>query len=265
MRTLRNTLQIAGIEWLKFRKLTFLWLILTIPFFVPVILLIIRLKLAPETTAIATETPWFSFILSSTNLFSFLLLPLAVILLASQVMQLEFQSGSWKQLFLLPFPKRDIIFGKFAFLLFTLVALYLVFFLSVPLIGSLLGWLKPQFGFLNYPFPWEHMLIVIGQSYCAVLGLLSIQFLLAWLFSNYTYPIVAGIVTTVVFSTVALGWSKNIYIPHTFPTLHTYMLREQLNPPFWFGVPAFYVVSFAAIVLCLSLVNLNLRFRRSPF
>jgi hypothetical protein len=177
----------------------------------------------------------------------------------------EHRSGNWKQLFIMPFPKHYIIFGKFIFLLATLMGLYLIFFLSVPLAGYILGLIKPNLGFLAYSFPFAHFSGIIAQSFCAVLGLLGLQFLLAWLFSNYTYPIIAGITTTVVFSTAAIGWSKSVFIPYAFPVLHVYLLREQLNPAYWFGIPAFYWVSILTMLICLIATLLSLRLRRHPF
>lgn len=263
MKSSSHILRIAHIEWIKHRKTPFLWVILGIPLMIGLIQLILKIKLSPDTAF--TSTPWPDFILSSLNLFSFLLLPLAVILLTSQIMQLEYKSNNWKQLFIMPFPKWEIIVGKFLFALLVLVALYLVFLMAIPLAGTLVGWIKPSTGFQNFSIAWTEFFTLAGQSYCAILGLLSIQFLLAFVFSNYTYPIIAGVAASVVFSTVATAWSKSIFIPYAFPILHIYLLREQLNPPYWFGIAAFYWVSLIATFTCLTILLLSLRFRRSPF
>lgn len=263
MTTIRHLPRLLRAEWIKSRRQPLRWLVLALPLLVAAIQVLIQYRLAGQLTQPATETPWPAFLLSTFNLLNFMLLPLAVIILASQLMQVEFRAVAWKQLFILPQHPAGILLSKYVFLLLLVGAIHLLISLLAPLSGLLLGTLRPQLGYLDYSLPWPLLGSLLWRSGVAILAILAIQLFLAWWFANYTIPIVFGVAATAVFSTAGIAWDKGVYIPYAYPSLQIMDAKGMLNPPLWGQVPVFFWLSILFFLLVLILQLTSIRYRLS--
>jgi hypothetical protein len=239
MNNLLNIKNAFVAEWLKSQKTRLLTLTLLIPVLVTGIKFLLAYYTAPETAPTASADPWPSLIAKTFNLLCFVILPMAIVMITSQTMQIEQKANAWKQLLCYPMPRWTVLAGKYLFSL-SLVASIHLFILPLLLAnGWLLGLVKPQLEFHQYTPDLTALAGTAWNTFLASLSIFAIQFVLSWLVPNYTLPIFTGIFATVIFSSVASAWSKSIYIPYAYPMLQVLFARGTLNVSHWGGLPVF--------------------------
>lgn len=239
MNNLQNIKNALVSEWLKSQRTRLLLLTVLIPVLVTVVEFLLRYNTAPSTAPADSSDPWPILISGTFNLLCFVILPMAIIMITSQSMQMEQKANAWKQLLTYPAPRWTVLGGKFLFTLGLVASIHL---LIIPLLianGWLLGLVKPQLEFYRYSPDMDILISTCWQTFLAALSILAIQFVLAWIIPNYTIPIFTGIFATVVFSSVASAWSKSIYIPYAYPMLQIFYARGSLNIGQWAGLPVF--------------------------
>jgi hypothetical protein len=226
-------------EWLKSRHTRLLLTTALLPVLVTAILFLLYYHTVDTDAPGNISNPWPTLVTRTFNILCFVILPMAIIMITSQSMQIEQKASAWKQLLTYPAPRWTVMAGKYLFALGLLVSILVLIAPLLLLNGWLLDWVKPQLAFHAFAFDWGALAIAIQETLVAMLAIFAIQFVLAWLLPNYTLPILIGMLSTVVFSTVADGWSKNIYIPYAYPLLRVHHSRGNLNVAEWVGTPVF--------------------------
>ena len=224
-------------EWLKSRGSRLLLTTALLPVLVTAIVFL--LYYYTVSAASGDDNPWLPLVTRTFNILCFVILPMAIIMITSQSMQIEQKASAWKQLLTYPAPRWTVITGKY---LFTLALVGAILLLIAPLMllnGWLLGWIKPQLAFHAFPFDWNVLTRATLETLAATSSIFAVQFVLAWLLPNYTLPILIGMFSTVVFSTLADGWSKSMYVPYAYPMLRVHYSRGNLNVAEWAGWPVF--------------------------
>lgn len=232
-------------EWLKSRRTRLLLTTGLLPVFVTAVVFLAYYYTAVPGTPGANSSPWPVMISRNFNMLCFVILPMAIIMITSQSMQIEQKAGAWKQLLTYPAPRWTVLAGKYFFTLLLVVSIFLFLAPLMLINGWLLGWIKPQLEFHQYAVNWNLYADAALQTFLATLSIFAIQFVLAWLLPNYTLPILSGIFATVIFSTGAEGWSKSIYIPYAYPMLRVFDARGTLNVGHWAGLSMYLWYSVA--------------------
>jgi lantibiotic transport system permease protein len=220
-------------EFYKSRKTLGFWAAILLPF---LLLFFISIGYYTNSDKVA-GTPglltWMRFASIPLNVMGALLLPMYVIFIAYSVNSIEHKADTWKTLFSLPIGKWWVYAAKFFYALLLVFITLMLFALFTIGFGNLLGLLKPEIKFADY-----HMELVLLQVYfklfLSALGILSIQFLLSLLWSDFLKPMgigfllfIAGVVCN------GVGWKYAYTIPYAHPmlALKSMFPRKPNMPP----------------------------------
>ena len=148
-----------------------------------------------------------------------LLLPMFVIFVAYSVNSVEHKADTWKTLFSLPIAKWSVYSAKYVYALFLVLLSLLLFALFTIGFGNLLGIVKPVLKFSEY-----HMELMLIQVYLklflSALGILSIQFLLSLVWSDFLKPMGIGFVCTIAGVIMATAdWKYDFWFPYASPMM----------------------------------------------
>jgi len=206
-------------EFYKSRKTMGFWCAVILP------LLIVGLEFIGFLTKSgnSANTPgmmlWISYVGVISLIMGNLLLPMYIIFVAYSVNAMEHKADTWKTLFALPISKWAIYAAKYVYSIFLVFLCLLLFYLFLIGSGNLLGVLKPNMHFYDY-----HIESYLAQIYCKLflvsLGILSIQFLLSLLWSDFLKPMGVGFVCTIAsLIAVGAGWQYAYLVPYAHPAL----------------------------------------------
>lgn len=207
-------------EWLKRTRSHASTLIVGGALFTPLVVLLVRLMHPAGLARIYTSNEfWPSLTRSSWESMAIFFLPLAAILIASLVAQLEFRGNAWKQVHALPVPAAAVYAAKLAVILILLAELLALFNVAVYVSGLLPSLVVP-----GVPHPrgafWTRALLAENALYFVdALPIVAAQYVLALRWSNPLVPIGAGFVAWVgalaaVSSRLAVWW------PYSYPIIH---------------------------------------------
>lgn len=173
---------------------------------------------------------WFKFSGAFLGVMGTLILPVLVIFQTFSINNVEHRAEMWKSLFSLPIPKWSIYSAKYVYAVL-LNALCLTLFASF-IIGSghLLNILNPELKFNQFDISGILFKLHL-KFFLASMGILSIQFLLSLLWSDFLKPMGVGFLLTIFgIITANLGWKYAFTIPYTHPMLAlNSMMKQVLN------------------------------------
>lgn len=153
------------------------------------------------------------------------LVPMLIIFIAYSVNNIEFKADTWKTLFSLPISKFSVYSAKYFyafFLIFLCLALFVLFTLGF---GDFLGLIKPDLKFSEYSIA-SLLSQLYFKFFLASLGILSIQFLLSLLFSDFLKPMGIGFIGTISGNILAANDWKYAYL---FPYSHPMMVLKAIS------------------------------------
>ncbi|MDP9078155.1 MAG: ABC transporter permease [Bacteroidota bacterium] len=169
---------------------------------------------------------WLKFAAPILGVMGLLLMPMLIIFIAYSVNSLEHKADTWKTIFSLPISKLSVYAAKYFyafFLVFFCLALFVLFTIGF---GNLLGVIKPSLKFSEYSIA-SILAQIYFKFFLASLGILSIQFLLSLLFSDFIKPMGIGFVCVIVGGILAgNGWQY----AYLFPYSHPMMAMKALGP-----------------------------------
>lgn len=175
---------------------------------------------------IENPNPWNEYSRKLFNGVHFTFLPLLMVLIIALVFNIEHKSNTWKHIFVLPVSKAKIFIAKYLVLLTLTLLLYCLLSGFYLFGGYLLGWWKPEFGFLNHSpsYAYEgaqtNIVTYISRSFITVLAVLAIHFWLSFRLKNLFSTIgigLGGVVLTI--GMYISHWHSLIYMPYGFPIL----------------------------------------------
>jgi len=148
-----------------------------------------------------------------------LLLPIYLILIGYSVNSIEHKADTWKTLFTLPISKWSVYAAKYVYAIFLVFTCLILFYLFTIGSGNLLGVLKPELKFSQFHME-GYLAEVYLKLFLASLGILSIQFLLSLVWSDFLKPMGVGFLGTIIGITlVNVGWQYNYWVPYSHPLL----------------------------------------------
>ncbi|MCJ8210791.1 ABC transporter permease [Mucilaginibacter sp. RS28] len=153
------------------------------------------------------------------NIMGVLLLPMYIIFLSYSVNNIEHKSETWKTLFSLPIPKWSVYSAKYAYAFMLLVICLSLFFSLTIATGYLLELVKPELKFHEGSIS-ESLLRLYIKLFFNSLGILSIQFLLSLLWSDFIKPMGVGFLLLIA-SGIGVGanWKYIYLVPYAHPML----------------------------------------------
>jgi len=157
------------------------------------------------------------------------LLPFFIILVAYSINSVEHKADTWKTLFSLPISKWAVYAAKYFYTMLMILLCLVLFLLLTIATGNLLGMLKPELKLADFHMEWA-LTQVYTKLFLASLGILSIQFLLSLVWSDFLKPMGIGFVCTVAgMISVGLQWDYAYLVPYSHPmmALSSMGLRNQ--------------------------------------
>jgi len=212
-------------EFYKTRKTMGFWSSVLLPLLLCLLLFIGFFVKSDKLTNTPGMMLWLQFAGAILGIMGLLLLPMLIIFIAYSVNNVEHKADTWKTLFSLPISKLSVYAAKYfyaLFLVFFCLALFVLFTLGF---GNLLGMLKPGLKFNEYSVAGLLIQLYL-KFFLAALGILSIQFLLSLLFSDFLKPMGIGFVCTIAGSILA---SNNWEYAYLFPYSHPMMAMKALS------------------------------------
>lgn len=174
---------------------------------------------------------WLDFAAPVLGVMGLFLLPMLIIFIAYSVNSIEYKADTWKSLFSLPISKLSVYAAKY-FYAFFLVFLCLILFVVFTLgFGYLLSVLKPELKFNEY-----NVVGLLSQLYfkffLASLGILSLQFLLSLLFSDFLKPMGIGFICVIIGGILAgRNWEYAYLFPYSHPMMAMKALQQGKGHP----------------------------------
>ncbi|OOQ61401.1 ABC transporter permease [Mucilaginibacter pedocola] len=218
-------------EFYKSRKTIGFWGAVLLPLLISLLALAIFYFKSEKFIAMPALALWIQFALVSLGVMGTLLLPVFIIFIGYSVNSVEHRADTWKTLFSLPISRWSVYGAKFAyavFLVFLCLDLFVLFTISF---GNLLSVIKPELKFNTYHLEWE-LTQIYFKLFLSSLGVLSIQFLMSLLWSDFMKPMGIGLVLTIVGITAASkDWEYAYLMPYAHPmeALQS-MFRGQKGP-----------------------------------
>ena len=201
-------------EFIKVRKTLGMWSAIIAPIFMVSINFLIFYN-RPELFEEGIENPWLQFTMFSINSWSVLMMPLFITLLTFYVNYTEHRASGWKFIYSLPLPKLSVYSAKFIICLviffFTMFLYYVFNLIAIQLFASI----YPQVPFDSYGETFT-LFVVFNKLFLASIAIMSIQFFVSLLVSNFVFPIGFGVFATIANATL-LRWEHSHFIPYAYP------------------------------------------------
>ncbi|HEY8929010.1 MAG TPA: ABC transporter permease [Mucilaginibacter sp.] len=214
-------------EFYKTRKTMGFWSTVILPLLLCTLLFVGFFMKSEKLAGTPGIALWFQFAGAILGVMGLLLMPMLIIFIAYSVNNVEHKADTWKTLFSLPISKLSVYSAKYAyafFLIFFCLSLFVLFTLGF---GNLLGAVKPVLKFNEYNIA-STLAQIYFKFFLASLGILSIQFLLSLLFSDFIKPMGIGFVCTITGSILsANNWEYAWLFPYSHPMMAMRALSQH--------------------------------------
>ena len=214
-------------ELWKCRKTAAYWITIIGSALIPLFLMIAYISFPSDFKGDLGNRPWEKHVEMNWQSAAALYFPFYVIIVTSLVVQIEYRSNTWKQVYASPRSYADIFFSKFCIIHLLILSSFLLFNIFILSGAVVSNAVRSQFNFFDNPVPWGKILRFTGRQYIAILGMTSIQYWLSLRLRNYIAPLGIGL-ALVIIGILILGWSKVIYYPYAY-TAVTFFKTKQSN------------------------------------
>jgi len=214
-------------EFYKSRKTFGFWGAIIFPF---VICTLVFLVLYSDNEKMVNQSPamlWINLAIPVLGVMN-LLLPIYTIFIAYSVNSIEHKAETWKTIFSLPISKWSVYTAKYLYVLFLVLICLLLFYSFTIGAGNLMSLLNPRLKFGEYDIKGT-LFNIYFKLFMASLGIVSIQFLLSLLWSDFLKPMGVGFIATIA-GLIFAGkqWKYAYLIPYSHPALTiTGLLRAK--------------------------------------
>jgi hypothetical protein len=202
-------------EFLKSKRSFAYWLTLLAALFIPFISCIILIE-RPDAMLPKFQTdPWLTFLRFNWKNVAAVILPMYIILITNLIVQIEFRSNTWKQVYATPRTFADIFFSKFV-VIHTLIFLFIICFnLFIVFSGLMVNLINNSYPLLFDTIHWKIMFTMTCRIYVGTLAVTAIQYWLSLRFRNFIVPLGIGIGLWIT-GIVLMDWEKIIYYPYIY-------------------------------------------------
>jgi ABC-2 type transport system permease protein len=161
------------------------------------------------------DQPWSVYLLSTSAIWGFFMLPMAVTALTILSAQLEHGPKFWNHLFALPVPRASFFAAKIATVVFLVAAMSAALFVLAPALGWIGDALAPDRDLIG-PLGLADFGATLAKMFLGALLLIAVQLWAALRFRSFVPPLVLGIGGTFV-AVVATGTDWGPYFPWLIP------------------------------------------------
>jgi len=217
-------------EFYKSRKTLGFWCSIVLPLIIVALMFIGFITHSDKLGGMPGIMLWMSYVGPISLVMGNLLLPMYIIFVAYSVNAMEHKADTWKTLFTLPISKWAVYAAKYFYALFLVFFCLLLFYLFLLGSGNLLSMLKPDLKFTDF-----HIEGFLAQVYFKLflvsLGILSIQFLLSLIWSDFLKPMGIGFVCTIAsLISVGVNWQYAYLVPYAHPALALHDVLHTRRP-----------------------------------
>ncbi|GAB3938373.1 ABC transporter permease [Mucilaginibacter myungsuensis] len=218
-------------EFFKSRKTLGFWAAIIMPFAICVLVcwgMYSESERIIKTPALNGMLMWRMYSGAILNVMGFLL-PFFIILVAYSVNGIEHKADTWKTLFSLPISKWSVYAAKYFYTMLMIVMCLALFLILTIVTGNLLGMLKPQMKFTEFHMEGALAMVYL-KLFLSSLGILSIQFLLSLVWSDFLKPMGIGFIATIggmICSAMRLTYAYLIPYSHPMMALESLGLRRK--------------------------------------
>jgi hypothetical protein len=213
-------------EFYKSRKTLGFWASIVLPLLIVLLIFLGFLTHSGTLAKMPGMMLWLNYVGLVSGVMGNLLLPFYIIFIAYSVNSIEHKADTWKTLFTLPISKWSVYAAKYVYTLILLLICLFLFYALLIGTGNLLGLLRPELHFGDYTVT-AYLFQLYFKLFLSALGILSIQFLLSLVWSDFLKPMGIGFLGVVAgWITLGVKWEYVYYIPYAHPGLVLSNLRE---------------------------------------
>lgn len=203
-------------EWIKTRRSTASWLVIIGAFFIPLIMVAMRLIKYKQLPAIYKSADfWERTFVQNWQVMAFFLLPMGVILATSLITQLEYRNNTWKQLHTTPHRYSTIFFAKLTVIILMMLQFFVLFNIGIYLSAAIPALLIKGIPLPLKSFPYLFFLNTNAKFFVDCLPIIALQYLVSLQFKNFLVPLGFGIALLGA-ATFAVSWQYGYIIPYTY-------------------------------------------------
>jgi len=214
-------------EFYKSRKTLAFWASILLPVIICGLISFGYLATTRGLTEMSPNILWFKYTGQIVSPMGYLILPFYVIFMAFSVHNIEHKNDTWKSLFSLPLNRLSIYSAKYLYaVILTFICLSL-FCLLTYLFGNAAHLLKPALRFNEFN-PIELLSRIYLKLFLAALGILSLQFIISLIWSDFLKPMGLGFVGIIIGIMIASAKWKFAYLfPYSHPVITLSMAKDS--------------------------------------
>ena len=216
-------------EFIKKRHTAASWLVILSALFMPGLVVFMQFISFDDAYKISHSGHTWAIIYSRNwSAMGVFFLPLAIILFASLMTNMEYKNNTWKQLHTTPQSLTTIFFTKFIVIMIMLVQLFVIFNIGMYLSGII-----PSFVWKAVPFPedfpFEKFMTGSFKFFIDCLPVVALQYLMSLQFKNFIVPIGAGFAILIA-SLIAMNWNYGYIMPYTYSPMNFKENQGKIDP-----------------------------------
>ncbi|HTM99622.1 MAG TPA: ABC transporter permease [Pedobacter sp.] len=216
---MRSLLVSLTSEFYKSRKTLAFWSAILLPLIICILMSWGFISQATKLASNPAPLLWFRYISSILGVMGVLLLPILVIYNTYAITNMEYKGDTWKSLFSLPLPKLSIYTSKYIYIVFLTFVTMFLFAGFIIGSGHVIEAIKPELKFSDYN-PNTIIIKFFGKLFLSSIGIISIQFLMNLIWSDFLKPFGIGFLMTIMgIITVGVKWKYVDYLPYAYPNL----------------------------------------------
>lgn len=213
-------------EFYKSRKTLAFWSAILLPLVICILMSWGFISQADKLASNPAMVLWLRYISAIMGVMGILLLPVLVIYNAYAITNMEYKGDTWKSVFSLPLPKLSVYASKYLFIVLLTFLTMILFSVFILASGPLIEAIKPQLKFSEYD-PQQLIFKVFFKLFLSSLGIISIQFLMNLIWSDFLKPFGIGFLATIMgIITANLKWKYVDYLPYAYPNLTVNSLMQ---------------------------------------
>lgn len=216
---MRSLLISVQSEFYKSRKTLAFWAAILLPLLICGLITIAFLSNQEKMmkVQIPAKALWSMYSGNSLNIMGMLILPFYVIFMAFSVNNIEHKNDTWKTLFIQPLNKFSIYAAKYLYAVILIFICLSLFAVLTYLFGNLMHLLFNHLKFNEFS-PLEMLSKTYLKLFLSSLGIMSIQFILSLVWSDFLKPMGIGFLGIIMgIITVTKEWEYAYLIPYGHP------------------------------------------------
>jgi lantibiotic transport system permease protein len=206
-------------DLIKTKRSAAFWLCFLGAGFIPSIFLIGYLAKPQQAIERMKTLPWESHFQNGWQSFATFLLPMFIIIVCSQIIQIEYKNNTWKQVFASPQSLANIFLSKLVTIMVMTLFLFLMFNFFMVGCAVLVNLIHKDFTFLDNTPKWGLLLKMNVKTFVALLGIIAIQYWLSLRIKNFIVPIAIGLALLIGATILFSLWEHVDKYPYAFPIL----------------------------------------------